>query len=538
MAETENLLLLDERLGYFSNHSVNVMAFDDIYPEGHQSGVSILMHGRRIATCGDVRFEPTPGQWQPVPKQLRRTVDGADHTITTTLRYPDEERDLRGGNPMIYPDLELVYTVTVRADGDSVIVSVDLDRPLPDGFENRLCFNLELFPGAMFDRPYIMDGRGGIFPRQPNSPLDRRESLLERSGHRPHDNSDRPYADRDRLLGDRRSYNPIAADEWIAAPYAEGRTLTVCPDDPLTRLTVRCLTEETCLQLYDGRMNHNNGWFVISSPIPEGKTQGALCWRITPNAVPGWRSPTVVQVSQVGYHPAQRKVAVLETDPLDEAVDGAVLYRIGSDGEEAVGEYPAVRWGDFLRYRYYHVDFTGVRGEGLYRLSANGATSSIFRISSTVYDRGVWQPVLEYFLPVQMCHMRVQEKYRVWHGLCHMDDARMAPLWLNHFDSYVQGRSALGRYQPGQHVPGLDRGGWHDAGDYDLRVESQSGEVYVLALAYEEFGVDLDTATVDQEKRGCCRSTKILICSLLRIQKKKKLYLRRELIYAEEKHIP
>jgi len=29
-----------------------------------------------------------------------------------------------------------------------------------------------------------------------------------------------------------------------------------------------------------------------------------------------------------------------------------------------------------------------------------------------------------------------------------------------------------------------------------------------------------------------------MICSLLRIQKKKKLYLRRELIYAEEKHIP
>ena len=39
---------------------VNVMAFDDIYPEGHQSGVSIIMYGNRVATNGDIRFEPTP----------------------------------------------------------------------------------------------------------------------------------------------------------------------------------------------------------------------------------------------------------------------------------------------------------------------------------------------------------------------------------------------------------------------------------------------------------------------------------------------
>ena len=32
---------LDARLGYFRNEGVNVMAFDDIYPEGHQSGVGM-----------------------------------------------------------------------------------------------------------------------------------------------------------------------------------------------------------------------------------------------------------------------------------------------------------------------------------------------------------------------------------------------------------------------------------------------------------------------------------------------------------------
>src|SRR4029079_11839202 len=44
-------------------------------------------------------------------------------------------------------------------------------------------------------------------------------------------------------------------------------------------------------------------------------------------------------------------------------------------------------------------------------------------------------------------------------------------------------------------------GGWHDAGDDDLRIESQAGEVYVLALAYEAFGVRDDDTTVDEARR-------------------------------------
>ena len=110
----------------------------------------------------------------------------------------------------------------------------------------------------------------------------------------------------------------------------------------------------------------------------------------------------------------------------------------------------------------------------------------------------MWQPVLEYFLPVQMCHMRINEKYRVWHDLCHDDDARMAPVNRNHFDGYVQGPSTLTKYQPGDSVPGLNVGGWHDAGDFDLRIESQAGECYILALAYEAFNVNYDATTVDQ----------------------------------------
>jgi hypothetical protein len=97
--------------------------------------------------------------------------------------------------------------------------------------------------------------------------------------------------------------------------------------------------------------------------------------------------------------------------------------------------------------------------------------------------------------------MRVNEKYRVWHDACHMDDARMAPVNINHIDGYAQGPSTLTKYNPGDVVPGLNIGGWHDAGDDDLRVESQAGEVYILAQAYEAFNVDYDVTAVDQHTR-------------------------------------
>ena len=44
-------------------------------------------------------------------------------------------------------------------------------------------------------------------------------------------------------------------------------------------------------------------------------------------------------------------------------------------------------------------------------------------------------------------------------------------------------------------------GGWHDAGDDDLRIESQADETYILASMYELFGLTYDNTTIDQGKR-------------------------------------
>ena len=483
--------------GYFQNGGVDVMAFDDIYPEGHQGGVCIIMHGNRVATNGDIRLEQTPGQWQPVPAQRSRKVDVSANAIVANLSYPDSSRHLTGFNPMIYPDLQFNYTVTVRGVGGSVEITVDLDRPIPEEFIGKVGFNFELFPGSLFGKPWIMDDQTGIFPQQPNGPAISIPSNHRHTGnYLPESVNEDKKADILQLVGS--GYSPIVADDLIAEPYAAGYSFTIRPDDPYNRFTIK--SDSEMLKLYDGRMNHNNGWFVVRTDIPAGVTKGAIKWTITPNTVKDWLYKPVVQTSQLGYHPAQPKLAVIELDKRDQPQVKAELYSVTPQGEKLVKRIDLKSWGAFLRYNYLKADFSDIKEEGLYLIRYGASVSSVFRIAKNIYDRGVWQPVLEYFLPVQMCHMRVNEKYRVWHNFCHLDDARMAPA-LNHIDGYSQGTSTLTRFNPGDIVPRLNIGGWHDAGDFDLRVESQSGEAYILALAYESFGQKYDATAIDFHTR-------------------------------------
>lgn len=482
--------------GYFNHEGIDVMAFSDFYPEGHQGGISLIMNGQRVATNGDIRLEPTPGQWQAVPKQLSREV--TDKSIVTTLCYPDSSRHLTGFNPMIYPDLQLRYKVSLEAEGDAMIVSVDLDQPLPQQYVGKVGFNLEFFPGVLFGKPWIMDSFSGIYPQQPNGPVQTASMVTDMAGQFHPDG--KPLADIARLKGSADVYSPIVADNIVAEPYAVGHSFTSCPDDPMMRVTIESLTD-AMLKLYDGRMNHNNGWFVLRSEIPAGVTRGAIRWRITPNVVPGWRHKTVIQTSQVGYLCHQQKEAILEADSRSSLSQPAAIYRITSKGEQLVSQVTPIEWGAFLRYKYYKVDFSSITTEGLYVVRHGESQSATFRIANDVLDRGVWQPVIEYFLPVQMCHMRVNDKYRVWHDRCHMDDARMAHVG-NHFDGYNQEPGIL-PFAEGQQVHGVNIGGWHDAGDFDLRIESQAGECYILSLAYEAFRPDIDVTTIDEKQKIC-----------------------------------
>ncbi len=464
-AEEKHELRLNE-LEYLEMPGLNVMLAHDFYPEGHQGGVGIIQNGLRVATNGDIRLEATPGQWQPVPKVGEREIDAEKQEISVRMSYPDEKKNRKGFNPVIYPDLEFAYRIRVFPEGKAFRIVIDLEEALPEEWIGKVGFNMELFPGILFGKAWMMDDQFGHFPRQANGPG---------------------------------SYNEEGDFELHS--LALGKRLTVAPESDGQRLSIE-VKEGGDLQLLDGRSIHNNGWYVVRSTVKSGATKNAINWLITPNTIPNWKSEPVIQVSQVGYHTKQQKWAFVELDKTDSERHPIELIRISDTGShETVLKKQGKEWGQFLRYNYLRLDFTDIKTSGLYFIKYGSQQTHPFKISNSTFDFDVWQPTVDYYLPVQMCHMRVNDRYRVWHDFCHLDDARMAPVDHNHFDGYISKESTLTDFQPGEHVPGLDVGGWHDAGDYDLRVESQAGTVLRLALAYEEFGIEYDNTTIDQENK-------------------------------------
>lgn len=477
--EKPGLIINDQ--DYFEMPGLNVLVYHNTFPEGHQSGVEIIQHGERVATNGELRLSPAPGQWQPVPEVgggfrqegvspqtvalENRKVDRSANEISVPCRYPDKARERKGFNPILYPDVQIEYTVRVRAEGRSFTITVDLAKPLPEEWVGRVGYSLELFPGDLYGKTYYMDGQPGIFPRQANGPTYR---------------------------------NPDGEAE--AVPLAEGKSLVVAPESEQFRMTIE--SRNGRLQLLDGSLKHNNGWFVVHSLLPAGATGNAVQWKITPNVIPDWMYKPVIHLSQVGYHPGQKKVAYIELDKRETALQKAKLQKVSVWGEyRTVMEKPPALWGRYLRYQYAVFDFSEITESGVYVMKYGETVSNPFPIGRNVYKRHVWQPTIEYFLPMQMCHMRVNQKYRVWHGLCHMDDALMAPAAIDHFDGYGNSGEPSGGtpFQPLEHIPGFDAGGWHDAGDDDIRTDTQINTVMALALAYEEFGVSYDETLIDQE---------------------------------------
>lgn len=217
----QNLKLNDK--GYFATRGLNVMVYNDYYPEGHQTGVTVVQHGKRVAANGDIRLEPSPGQWSAMPKTVQRTVDAAANTISQTVTFPNPETNRKGFNPVFYPDVQLDYTVRVTPlAGNSFRINVDLAKPVPQAWVGRVGFNFELFPVHYWGKSFLMDGRNGIFPRQPNGPV------IHAKGSR----VEVPVPVQ--VNGPVTDLN----NEPLGLPLATGRKLVVAADDDLQRMTI------------------------------------------------------------------------------------------------------------------------------------------------------------------------------------------------------------------------------------------------------------------------------------------------------------
>lgn len=493
--------------GYFTCSGSDVMVFDDQYPEGHAGGISIIQQDNRMATLGDIRFEATPGQWQGLPKFLKKEIDREKNEIRVYMAYPDSSKHQAGFNPMFYPDFQFNYIVKVRGEGDHLDVHVEMDKAMPAKYVGKLGFNLELQPSSLYGMPYLMDNRAGQFPHQAMGPTMKTMSNVDHLGNYFQADITQRWGDRvfhqhrdpaniPQLMGDSAVYNPYRADDVISKPLAEGTHFVLQPH-AFNRVDIEC--KKGNLRLYDGRVNHQNGWFVLRSEFEAGAKGEVAHWQIRPQVNASWLYTPVVQTSQLGYHPEQTKLAVIELDKREKSFVDVKVCRIDQEGVKIVMQGSASEWGDFNRYHYLTFDFSQIKEPGLYQLSYGNQYSPMFRVADDIFDQGIWQAEIEYFLPVQMCHMRVNDKYRCWHDVCHMDDGRMAPVGFNYIDGYTQGPTTLCKYQPGELIPGMTVGGWHDAGDWDLRVESQSIQPWQLCMMVENLGAYWDETTIDQK---------------------------------------
>ncbi len=456
---------------YFEQRGLNVLVFSSEYNgmffDEKTAGIELIHHGVRTATGGAVRLKPTPEQWDQIPKLVKRTVDKQAGTIEVLLRYEEFDFDSR---------------VVVKPADRGFTISVFLDKPLPEKLAGRAGLNLEFLPSAYFEKTYLADGQPGVFPLYPSGPTQSRAAALQIRQFEGHSTFD------DRGRGD---YVEVA-------PIASGKTLVLAPEDPERRVVIE---SASALMLLDGRNVAQNGWYVVRSLIPSQSTGKVVEWSVRPNTIGGWKRAPVVGFSQAGYHPSQKKVAVVELDPNDAPLAAATVFEMTPTGDAVERLQVKVEpWGPYLRYKYATFDFSSIDRPGLYFLQYGAQKTPVFPIDPKAYAN-TWQQTLDVWFPVQMDHMFVNEAYRVWHGAAHMDDARQAPVNHQHFDAFKMGPVTDTKYAPGERIPGLNVGGWFDAGDDDIRTVSQAAAVLHLVDTWELFRPERDETFVDQKTR-------------------------------------
>jgi endoglucanase len=457
---------------YLDTQGFSVFLYDSTYHpvfvDQKNTAMEMILHGQRIATNGDVRLMPTPEQWDLVATLRGRQADKANNRLTADLAFPT---------------FDVSYTLEVATEPGGVKVSINLEKPLPQKLVGRAGFNLEFLPSIYMGKTYLVDGtKAGIFPRTPNDPMVKVLPL-----------PDEP----------KKAYY---LEDWEKAkgytqplPFAEGKGITLGVDDALARINVRSDTAD--LMLFDGRNRAQNGWFVLRSLIPSGKTTGAIVWHIRPDVIPNWTRPPMIAHSQVGYAPGFSKVAVLELDPKYNGPKTAKVLRLVEDGSyKQAFEGPITPSTPWLRYVYSKFDFSPVKDPGLYVIEYADQRTVPFPISTDAYAN-IWQDSLDHHIAAQMDHVSVREAYRMWHGASHLDDGRLAPVVGEQFDGWNQATATDGKYKGGDHIPGMNVGGWYDAGDFDLEEPAQLSVIQNLALAYREFHLKYDELMVDEVAR-------------------------------------
>ena len=469
-------------LEYFECQGVNVLVFSNSFNGGFNdekdSGIEIIHHGVRTIQGGAVRLNKTPEQWDLVPTMTDRKVDRNKGSIEVALRYTAAAL----GGPSAGFQEDFNSRVEVTAKGKAVEIAVWLDKPVPEKLVGEAGFNLEFLPSQYWLKTFMMDGRLNRFPRYATS-----QTVT------------RPNSEKPRQFKGFKTYDDRGTDRFVdPCPLETGHSITMALDAPERMIRISCDNAE--LELYDGRMLAQNGWFVLRSVLPKGKTGKVVTWTVEPHAIPGWIREPNIGFSQIGYTPEQPKVAVIELDKTDKPQATATLMRIKEDGTtEQAFKGKILTWGPYYKYNYVKFDFSTVKVPGIYYIQYGDTKTNNFLIDEHVYDK-ITDATTDVWVPIHMNHMYVTEGYRTWHGEPFKEGYLQAPP-SDHFDLHSQGQTTDTKYKPYELIPGLNIGGFFDAGDFDIETSSNINVVQNLIRTWDLFKPQRDETFVSQEQR-------------------------------------
>ena len=264
---------------------------------------------------------------------------------------------------------------------------------------------------------------------------------------------------------------------------------------------VKITSENSDLMLFDGRVLAQNGWYVVRSILPEGKTGKVLSWTLEANAIEGWIREPNIGFSQVGYLPTQHKISVIELDKKDKALSKASVFKIDNNGKASeIFTGDIIPWGDYFKYHYVKFDFTAVNTPGIYYIQYGDFKTNNFIIENNVYDK-ITDATSDIWIPIHMNHMFVNEAYRVWHGEPFKEGYLQAPPNTDHFDLHRQGPTTDTKYKALETIPGLNVGGFFDAGDFDIETGSNISVVQNFVQTWEYFKPLRDQTFIDHDQR-------------------------------------
>ena len=516
------------------------MNYNGTFGDQHMQGLEMYMHGHRIITAGDIHFLPTAEQWDatPAPTRGTRTANAETKTLTTPMTYT--VRAAAGEQPAE----RFRYNLISKPDPlGGIEVTVELLDDMPEDLLGFAQFYLEFYPNKYRGRTYMVDADAsgtwdefGIFPFHPQDD---------------HEIQERP--DLPNQVWYVKDWNLQRGNSQVL-PMATGKKFNMAPDDEWFNVVVTSKTGD--MSLSDGRNRAQNGWFNLGELFTSNKAGSKIVWNISPKVKPDWKRDPNVAFSQAGYSSEQEKYAVIELDMYDTTYPkSAELYRLNADGTSEMVLTDVLKHYDGTpdkfefrrRYNYMRFNFTDITDNGMYYIKYGDQKTEVFPIAHNVYDR-IWQTALNGYIAVQMDHIEVREGDKLWHGVPHMDDSRIAgyptarahtggpgesepgsqevsvPIlemdgavigYTDNNTSYFDGVSVSASvnssiaekgYGHGSLVPNLNVGGWYDAGDFDLQLSRHTGVLTNLtqtAIAFDDLdGMDAFSAEWDDYVTG------------------------------------